>query len=565
MSIYQKLIDNGVSHLETQIEQEAGRITNMMLLTMTFATFGIGIAFLIFAIPKSILYGILAVLFAGVTGLLLNRLGFFKSSKFIFLMTFNLVGLYISLKINFGDYILFILNPLLIAPFLIFTHKEKVWKYSLIALPMLCYSFLFYTDFTVSTLKKVEIPAELLSIIQINDIITVSFMIVALIQGFVYAINRQQAELKKSIEALEEKNNLIEHQQEELQNQNEELQTSEEELKQNLEELKTTQKQLIQSEKMASLGQLVANIAHEINTPLGAIRSSAGNISNNFKKNLLELARIAETAPIETSELFIELLEKSSDKLDLLTTREKRKIRFALSDRLEKKGVEEAENYADILVEMGMQTEEDLFIKLLNSTNGERLIDIAFQLSNIIKCNQTIQTATNRAAKIVFALKKFARQDQTDKKTPVNLNESINTTLTLYHNQIKHGIDVYQNFVQTPTFMGYPDELIQVWTNIIHNAIQAMKGKGKLIVSTHNEQDKVLISIEDTGIGIAKEIQGKIFDAFFTTKAIGEGSGLGLDITRKIIEKHNGKIWFETKEGVGTTFFVEIPTNLKNE
>ena len=109
--------------------------------------------------------------------------------------------------------------------------------------------------------------------------------------------------------------------------------------------------------------------------------------------------------------------------------------------------------------------------------------------------------------------------------------------------------------------MGYPDELIQVWTNIIHNAIQAMKSNGKLFIQTKLENNNVLVTIQDNGAGIPKEVQNRVFDAFFTTKSAGEGSGLGLDITKKIIEKHNGKIWFESSERVGTTFFIYLPLN----
>ena len=133
----------------------------------------------------------------------------------------------------------------------------------------------------------------------------------------------------------------------------------------------------------------------------------------------------------------------------------------------------------------------------------------------------------------------------------------------MYQNQFKHGIDLQLHFEEIPEFMGYPDALVQVWTNLIHNAIQVMQNKGELTISTkldtNSDKQKVIISIKDTGSGIPTTIQDKIFDAFFTTKREGEGSGLGLDITKKIVERHNGKIWFETQVDKGTTFFVELP------
>lgn len=334
-------------------------------------------------------------------------------------------------------------------------------------------------------------------------------------------------------------------------------------------ELQSTQKQLIQAEKMASLGQLVANIAHEINTPLGAIRSSADSIEVYLLQVLSTFSGFIQKLDMPTLAIFNQLVEKANQKTDTLSRKEKRKIKYKLIEEFENLEIEEDEYYADIIMDMNLYGEKELVMSLFQSNNKEELkkevFDTAFQLTTIIKSNQTIKEATNRAAKTVFALKNFARQDHTEQKIEVLLNQTIETTLTLYHNQIKQGIDVIRNFEEIPLFLGYPDQLMQVWTNLIHNAIQAMKGKGKLFVSTKKQENNVLISIQDTGGGIPKEIQDKIFDAFFTTKVVGEGSGLGLDITKKIVEKHDGKIWFETEEGKGTTFFIELPVKVIND
>ncbi|MBT3260200.1 MAG: GHKL domain-containing protein, partial [Deltaproteobacteria bacterium] len=109
--------------------------------------------------------------------------------------------------------------------------------------------------------------------------------------------------------------------------------------------------------------------------------------------------------------------------------------------------------------------------------------------------------------------------------------------------------------------MGYPDELTQVWTNLIHNALQAMKNQGDLTVKTIENDGIIRVSVSDTGTGIPEEIRGKIFQPFYTTKAAGEGSGLGLDIVSKIVKKHNGTIDFESEIGTGTTFTVSLPVD----
>ena len=331
-------------------------------------------------------------------------------------------------------------------------------------------------------------------------------------------------------------------------------------------ELKSAQKQLIHSEKMASLGQLVASIAHEINTPLGAINSSASTIEASLLETIPNLSSFVEKLNEKDLKVFNEFVEKASTKKDILTSREMRRVKYDILERLEKNGFDEkVEYFADAITTLNMQEEEELLQHILESDNGKIILSTAYQLITVIKSNQVIIEATKRASKTVFALKSFARQDQTGEKTSLNVNESIENTLALYQNQIKQGIELETYWGEIPNFLGYPDEVVQVWTNLIHNAIQAIKNEGKLIIKTSQKEEFVLVSIQDTGEGIPEEIQDRIFEAFFTTKAVGEGSGLGLDITRKVVEKHEGKIWFETEEGKGTTFFVELPIKNSNE
>jgi signal transduction histidine kinase len=134
------------------------------------------------------------------------------------------------------------------------------------------------------------------------------------------------------------------------------------------------------------------------------------------------------------------------------------------------------------------------------------------------------------------------------------------TVLTIYHNAIKHGIEIIKNYDEIPMIYCFPDELNQIWTNLLHNSIQAMDGKGTITINIHTiENGGVLsISIEDTGPGIPPEIQEKIFEPFFTTKPRGEGSGLGLHIIKKILEKHKGVLLLDTEPG-RTKFTVNIP------
>jgi signal transduction histidine kinase len=130
--------------------------------------------------------------------------------------------------------------------------------------------------------------------------------------------------------------------------------------------------------------------------------------------------------------------------------------------------------------------------------------------------------------------------------------------LTLYHNQLKHGIEVVKHYESLPNIPCYPDELNQVWTNLIQNAIQAMDGQGTLEIGVAQKDHHVVVRVTDSGSGISEEIRERIFEPFFTTKPAGEGSGLGLDIVQKIIDKHHGKIEIESQPGK-TTFCVILP------
>jgi signal transduction histidine kinase len=139
-----------------------------------------------------------------------------------------------------------------------------------------------------------------------------------------------------------------------------------------------------------------------------------------------------------------------------------------------------------------------------------------------------------------------------------NIIDGLDVVLTLYHNQIKHGVEVVKKYQDVPAVRCAPDELNQVWTNLIHNALQAMKNQGQLEIAIFQQNSQVVTQITDSGPGIPDEIKGRIFEPFFTTKAAGEGSGLGLDICRRIIDNHQGKIEVESRPGK-TTFSVWLP------
>ena len=330
-----------------------------------------------------------------------------------------------------------------------------------------------------------------------------------------------------------------------------------EELTATLEYLKLAQQELIQAEKMAALGQLIAGVAHEINTPLGAINSAVGSINNFLRQNLAQLPAFFRLLSEEQQQAFLALLHRSLAKNTILSAKEERKLKRKLIRQLEEDDIEEADTVADTLVEMGIYDNVAPFLSLLRA-ESEQLFEMAYKLSDLQRSSQTIETATQRASKVVFALKTFARHDQSGEKTEANITEGIETVLTLYHNQLKHNIELIKHYAPLPPILCYPDELHQVWTNLIHNALQAMDHQGTLSIDVTQEDNQVFVSITDSGKGISPEVKDKIFEPFFTTKCAGEGSGLGLDIVKKIIEKHEGDITVASQVGK-TTFTVFFP------
>ncbi len=341
--------------------------------------------------------------------------------------------------------------------------------------------------------------------------------------------------------------------------QNVKINAQKEEIASTLENLQTTQAQLIQAEKLAVMGKLVASVAHEINTPLGAIRASAGNIVTDLNEALQELPKLFQMLSAEQQENFFGLVSKALENKTLLSSREERIARKQIEKELEGYEIADADELAYELTNMGIYENISPFLPIFKDENALFITKIAYHLVNQQRSTDNIQVAVDRASKVVFALKTYARHDQSGEKMKANVSTGIETVLILYHNQLKQSTEIIRNYSEIPEIFCYPDELNQVWTNLIHNAMQAMTSKGTLEIGIKKVENSIEVSIKDSGSGMPEAIKPKIFDAFFTTKPEGEGSGLGLDIVKKIIDKHEGTIGFESEEGKGTTFWVRLP------
>ena len=337
------------------------------------------------------------------------------------------------------------------------------------------------------------------------------------------------------------------------------LQESNRILEMALRDLQHAQNQVIQSEKMAALGQLVAGVAHEINTPIGAVKSSGRNITDALGGALDSLVGVLALLNPEEGVLFKELLQRAQQPRPPRSTREERSLTRSLAFALEVAGVDDSRHRAGILNALLQAEDVPHFLPLLRHPHSERIIDTLHDLAIVAGNAANINVAVDRVAKIVFALKSFAHFGESGEMVEADLREGLETVLTIYHNQIKQGTELVREYADIAPIRCLPDQLNQVWTNLVHNALQAMNYRGKLTIRLRRDGDEAVVSVIDTGCGIPDDIRDRIFDPFFTTKPPGEGSGLGLDIVNKIVALHAGRVVVESTVGVGTAFHIHLP------
>jgi signal transduction histidine kinase len=330
-------------------------------------------------------------------------------------------------------------------------------------------------------------------------------------------------------------------------------------LQESIKNLKLTQNYLIESEKMASLGQLVAGIAHEINTPLGAIKSSNENalsIMSNFIPRFPEL--ILSLSPDELN-FFMELYKRILIvDLTFSNTKEIRTLKKQIISTLEEYQIENPEFIADELVELGIKEDFVKILPLLKKKKYVELLHTVKKISWLYASNRIIKISLEKSSKVINALKMYSYHNTPGAFVHTNIISEIEILLTLYYNKYKHGVEIIKNFSNIPLVNCIPDRLEQVWINILNNALQAINYNGKIEISISAENNYVNVSISNNGAEIPEDVKNHIFTPFFTTKKMGEGTGIGLYFCKKIVEEHNGKIFFDSKRDK-TTFSVLLP------
>ncbi|AQZ94569.1 ATP-binding protein [Halopseudomonas phragmitis] len=278
-------------------------------------------------------------------------------------------------------------------------------------------------------------------------------------------------------------------------------------LRRALKQLKESQSHLVQSEKMASLGQMVAGVAHELNTPLGYV-----------KNNVQLLASLVQ--PV------LELAQAQAQLMQALDAPQRNEAELAQ------------------LFEQTRQAAELAAPEQLADDLNPLLEDTLFGLAQI--------------AELAVSLKDFARLDRAMSEA-VDINDCVRSALLIARNAIKDKAEVITRLGELPPITCTPSQINQVLLNLLTNAAQAMDHPGQILIRSWTEHDRVYLSIQDNGKGIPKELQNRIFDPFFTTKSVGQGTGLGLSISYQIIRDHAGQIRFVSEPGRGTRFVISLP------
>ncbi|MBD2151620.1 GAF domain-containing protein, partial [Pseudanabaena sp. FACHB-1277] len=331
------------------------------------------------------------------------------------------------------------------------------------------------------------------------------------------------------------------------------------ELSEALTNLQTTQSELIQSEKMAALGQLTASVAHEVNTPLGVIRSATGNIITTLKVLLPQLPVLMQRLNPTQQAAFIALVNTSLQQQQSLSTKEERQLRRRLHTELDALGIAKTQEIADQLALLRIESSLEVYQPLLESPDCDEILQVAYGLVQQSQNAISIQQEVDRAAKIVFALKTYShRSSDAGEKSLIQISDGIEIALTLYQSRLKQGIEVIRKYEPVPNLLCDPDALTQVWVNLIDNAIYAIGKAGTLEIAIAPQAGQIVVEITNSGEAIPEEIMPRLFEPFFTTKPRGEGSGLGLDIVRQIVQKHEGEIRVSSQSG-RTTFIVILP------
>jgi signal transduction histidine kinase len=318
-----------------------------------------------------------------------------------------------------------------------------------------------------------------------------------------------------------------------------------------------------QREKLAALGTLAAGLAHEMNNPAAAVSRGAKHLQELWQDIPCLVLKLKQQVTNEQLVFLVDMQceavkrAQTASHLDPLTQSDRED---EMTDWLEAHAVSNCWELAPILVGAGLDTQwlENVAQKVPADSLSPAIGWLTASLTGVGVLNE-IEHCSERISHLVQAIKDYSFMDRAPLQE-VDVHQGLESTLTILSHKLKQGIVVNRDYdANLPRINAYGGALNQVWTNLIDNAIDAMQGQGKIWVRTWREHDHISVEIADNGPGIPSEIQPRIFEPFFTTKGVGQGTGLGLDMTyRIVVGKHNGNISFTSTPG-DTRFQVRLP------
>jgi signal transduction histidine kinase len=321
-----------------------------------------------------------------------------------------------------------------------------------------------------------------------------------------------------------------------------------------------------QREKLVSLGTMAAGLAHELNNPAAAARRAVTHLQETMDKVQSLHCNLGKILGPDYWTNLLTAAQDATDRvvsapvLDHLTRSDRAEV---MSTWLAEHGVAAPWHLAPTFVNASLDSAwlEQLAAKLPPPSHPDAFGWLAARIDLKTLLNQVDQS-TGRISELVKAIKSYSYMDQSPMQE-IDIHEGIESTLTMLGYKLKN-VTLVRAFDRTvPRISGYGNELNQVWTNLIDNAIDAVNGKGKICIGTCREDDQLVVEIVDNGAGIPLEVQARMFEPFFTTKGVGAGTGLGLVISNRIVgDRHGGEIEFESHPGE-TRFKVRLPINFK--
>ncbi len=324
-----------------------------------------------------------------------------------------------------------------------------------------------------------------------------------------------------------------------------------------------------QNEKLMALGKLSAGLAHELNNPAAAIVRSAeslqshlGTVPDKFKKVIS--MKVNDDQIDYVNDLVFGKLEKGIDKSESLMAKTERED--DLTDWLDDNGYGDCYMLSETLADYGFCADDLDGVKdNIGETEFPSVIEWIDNVLTTEKMVGEIKDASSRISKLVNSVKSYSHMDRSDDFEQTDLHEGIHTTLNILNHKLKKNkVEIVEELDnELPAINAQPGELNQVWTNVIDNALDAMENDGgTLKIQTLKQADNAVVKITDSGPGIPEDVKNQIFDPFFTTKDVGKGTGLGLEVVMKIVEKHKGRVSVESVPGE-TTFEFCFPINSK--